>query len=209
MSGATLALAQWFQGDQEEAIAATNHFYENSTMGTVGAPGYWMLVISLNHWLSAGDLEKAESVANHYVVADRPLATAPAPGEKPLGLQLFTQMETLSLIRARDGDDTADRMVDDWLRWLDAGVVGWNDGLVTSTRCNLLASKGDLAIAMEACRESLKASQNSTYTVLRLSPMLNPIRDTPEFRSWMDEIRKDRAQSLARLRASGEEPVPH
>jgi hypothetical protein len=55
----------------------------------------------------------------------------------------------------------------------------------------------------------LRASENSTFVLLRLSPMLNPLRDTPEWRSWLDEIEKDRAQHLAKLRASGEEPVPH
>ena len=209
MSGATLALSQWFQGDREEAIAATDHFYDNFTLGSTGAPGYWMLVLSLSHWLSAGELEKAESVASHYMVGDRPLATAPAPGDKPRGLRTFDQVELLSLIRARDGDDTADRMADDWLRWLDAGVQGWNDGLIASTRCHLLASKGDLANAMEACRASLRASENSTFVLLRLSPMLDPLRDTPEWRAWLDEIKNERAQHLAKLRASGEEPVPH
>jgi hypothetical protein len=165
--------------------------------------------MSLNHWLSVGDLEKAGSVASHYVVGDRPLATAPAPGDKPKGLRTFDQVEILSLIRARDGDDTADRMADDWLRWLDAGVQGWNDGLIASTRCNLLASKGDLANAMEACRASLRASENSTFVLLRLSPMLDRLRDTPEWRAWLDEISKDRAQHLAKLRASGDEPTPH
>jgi TolB-like protein/Flp pilus assembly protein TadD len=209
MSWATLALAQWFQGDREKAMVGINRFYENFTLGTTGAPGYWMLVLSLNHWLSVGDLEKAESVASHYVVGDRPLATAPAPGDKPKGLRTFAQVETLSLIRARDGDDTTDRMADDWLRWLDAGVQGWNDGLIASTRCHLLASKGDLANAMKACRASLRASENSTFVLLRLSPMLDPLRDTPEWRAWLDEISKDRAQHLAKLRASGDEPTPH
>jgi TolB-like protein/Flp pilus assembly protein TadD len=209
MSRATLALAQWFQGDREQAMVGINRFYENFTLGSTGDPGYWMLVMSLNHWLSVGDLEKAGSVASHYVVGDRPLATAPAPGDKPNGLRTFEQVEILSLIRARDGDEKANRMADDWLRWLDAGVQGWNDGLIASTRCNLLASKGDLANAMEACRASLRASENSTFVLLRLSPMLDPLRDTPEWRTWLDEISKDRAQHLAKLRASGDEPTPH
>ncbi|MGI9263785.1 MAG: hypothetical protein ACR2QU_02575 [Gammaproteobacteria bacterium] len=209
MSSATLALAQWFQGDREQAVATMDPFYENFTLGTTGAPAYWMLVMSLNYSLSTGDLEKAESVASHYRLGNRPLAVAPAPGEKPRGLQLFTQVELLSLIRARDGDEKANRMVDDWLRWLDAGVDGWNDGLIATTRCNLLASKGDRENAMTACRASQDASENSTLTLLQLSPMLDPLRGTSEWQSWMDEIRKDRAQQLAELRASGEEPVPH
>jgi hypothetical protein len=164
-----------------------------------------MRVIALNSWMSQGDVDSTAS----FLKDNFPEMPPPTPGESISGTEWPARIEAISIVRARDGDGAANELVAEWLRWADAGVDDMTEGEVSSIRCLLLASLGRFDDAISECRKSLRTNANGAITWWQITPLIDPIRDTPQWRSFMEEVQADRARQLAALRASGEEPAPH
>jgi hypothetical protein len=162
-------------------------------------------LIALNNWMSQGDVDSAASFLEDSFLEMPP----PKPGEGISGTKWPARIEAISVIRTRDGDEAANELVAEWLRWADAGVDDMTEDEVSTIGCLMLASLGQADDAISECRKSLRTNANGSITWWQITPLIDPIRDTPQWRSYMEEIHADRARQLAALRASGQEPLPH
>jgi TolB-like protein/tetratricopeptide (TPR) repeat protein len=205
MSRASVALTEWFGGDKARAAEEAEDYFDDALGVTTGSPQFWMRVIALNSWMSQGDVDSTAS----FLKDNFPEMPPPTPGESISGTEWPARIEAISIVRARDGDGAANELVAEWLRWADAGVDDMTEGEVSSIRCLLLASLGRFDDAISECRKSLRTNANGAITWWQITPLIDPIRDTPQWRSFMEEVQADRARQLAALRASGEEPAPH
>jgi hypothetical protein len=75
-------------------------------------------------------------------------------------------------------------------------------------RCGLAAFEGRLEDALSRCDQQYRLGARWTYHWWQISSLFAPIRREPQWQAYLAEIRMDRAEQLARLRASGDEPMP-
>ena len=170
------------------------------------AAPFFASVTLYRHYVSGGDYERA--IAARF--GREGLPPAPAVGAELTPMQGREAAVAPYLIAARDGQGAARRYALALLDWIEADDNPELQRVSAHViRCFAHAALRRAAEAITACRAVLERNQEWVFALFQVEPVLDPIRETPEWQSFMADLRADRAEKLARLRASGEEPVPH
>jgi TolB-like protein/tetratricopeptide (TPR) repeat protein len=191
-------------GDQESAVSSAEQAY--ATMPPGSAAPFFAAVILYRHYVSEGDFDCA--IAARF--GREGLPPAPTVGATLSQTKGADVAAAPYLIASRDGKEAARRYALAVLDWINADdSPGMQRFTAHAVRCYANAALRRAAEAVGACRAVLEQNQQWAFALFQIQPALDPIREAPEWQSFMADLRADRAEKLARLRASGEEPVPH
>jgi TolB-like protein/Tfp pilus assembly protein PilF len=203
MIASTKAALLWHQGDRDEAVAVSEAAFAAQPEGQT-APGFTSPIL-FGHYLSTGAFERAIAVQ----FDDQTLPESPQQGVRLRRGQATDLAHAALLIGKRDGRAAGDERVTQLLEWVDAADESQIQPRAAQLlRCSLQAMLERAEAAVRECRAAQRLDQQWLALAYPIGPTLDPIRDTPQWRSFMDEIRADRARQLAQFRASGEEPAP-
>jgi TolB-like protein/Tfp pilus assembly protein PilF len=201
---ASRSLLAELSGDQAGAVASAEQAY--ATMPPGSAAPFFASVTLYRHYVSRGDYDRAITAR----FGREGFPSAPAVGVTLTPIQGGHAAVAPYLIAARDGEEAARRYALALLDWIDADDDPEMQRVSADViRCFAHAALRRAGEAVGACRAVLERNQEWLFALLQVEPVLDPIRKTPEWQSFMADLRADRAEKLARLRASGEEPVPH
>jgi len=197
------AVLLWHQGSRDQAIAVSEAAFAAQPEGQT-APGFTPAIL-FRHYLSTGDFERAIAVQ----FDDQTLPELPQQGVILRQGQAVDLASAALLIGKRDGRAARDRRATQLLEWVDeADENQIQPRAAQLLRCRLYALLERAEEAVRACRAAQRLDQQWVALAYPIAPTLDPIRDTPQWRSYMDEIKADRDRQLAQFRASGEEPEP-
>lgn len=197
------ALLAWFRDDRAAAVAEADRLFADQMQG-IGSAGGWMRALQFRYHLDAGDIARAIEVR-----FQNGLPAVPDADARVTTGQLFDLIAAAAAIRARDGQAGARDYAGKVLAWgTRPGAGNLPTGQRELLRCAMLAQLDRPDEAATACRAGMDASANSDYLALQIVPTFDPVRDAPAWRQFMAETEAGRAQQLAALRGSGDEPAP-
>ncbi len=201
---AARSVTSYLKGDKAGAVAAAEKAYGQVSDGS-GAPGFSAHIL-YRYLVAKGDFDGAIRAR----FGSDGLPAVPARGEQVPTSRVFDVASASVLVAARDGEEAGRRYAREVLGWVDS--IDWPDHQRRNAdlvRCAAYARLEQSATAVTACRSALEQNQQWQMVYWQIIPELDPIRDTPEWQGFTAEIRADRAEQLARFRASGKEPEPH
>ena len=201
---AVRALLRQLQGDRAGAVTDAEKSFAMMPAGTA-APLFARNIL-YGHYVAAGEFDRA--IAARFGKDGLP-PPPPAGTELDMGEALKVASAPY-LIAARDGREAAREYARATLEWSQAiQDPGYRDRGAHFVRCYAHAALEQPKEAVQACRAGFMLNQQWVRFLLEVTPEPEPIRKSPEWQSFMAELRADRADKLARLRESGDEPLPH
>ena len=202
---ASRSLLQALRGDREGAVAYAEQAHAAAAPGSP-APSFAARSL-YRHYVDEGDYERA--IAARF--GREGLPSPPVVGDRLSPTRTNDVASAPYLIAARDSEEAARRYARATLEWLDANdsAKSQQSNVAHLARCHAHATLQQAAEAVAACKTALEQDHQWAFILFQVEPAIDPIRQTPEWQSFMADLRADRARKLARLRASGQEPVPH
>jgi TolB-like protein/Flp pilus assembly protein TadD len=197
-ASAVLAL---YQGDVEQARAEARRYFDDGLAGQPGPSVLWMFMIRSSELLASGQAEQAVSLAMEGTDRNQRIDTTTS------GSDLYAFLIALPALAVADPDEA--RKVGNALdRVVMNNEARLSSGSRAALGCSAAAWQGNVQVAIPRCQRVLVNNASAGYLFWRFSELFDPIRDEPAWRSFMDEVRADRATRRERLKASGAEPVP-
>jgi hypothetical protein len=198
------SVVRYLQGEQNGAVAAAEQAYDLAPDGEA-APGFARQIL-YRHLVAERDFDSA-------IMARFGAEGLPVVPEKGKWLPANKALQTAAasfLIIARDGREAGHQFGQRVLEWVESvDVPEYQRNTADLVRCLAYAGLEQPTAAVSACRSAFERDQQWVFLYWQIMPGLDPIRDTPEWQAFMNEIAAGRQQQLARFRASGEEPKPH
>jgi TolB-like protein/Tfp pilus assembly protein PilF len=196
------AKVAWFHGDRDAAARAAERFFADQLDDAQMIwESYWFRAVLFEQRLREGQPEQAIDV----YMEGREIETLSATESYQFTvLRHFFILPALQLVNPAQAETVASEILavvrapNNWLGLVQAATV----------RCGLAAFQGRIDDALSYCRREHELGPDESWLPWQMRSMFDPIRETPEWQAFTDEIEAEFTAQLAEFRASGDEPIP-